>query len=463
MSRAPIFAVVGHPNKGKSTLVSTLAQDATVGISREPGTTAAAREFPMRIDGEVLYTLIDTPGFQRPRAALEWLQEQQPSAAERPQAVAQFVEQHANETRFTAECELLRPIVNGAGILYVVDGAVPYAPEYDAEMEILRWSGQPRIALINPIGSATYVEDWSRALAQYFSVVRVLDALDAPFEQRLQVLSAFGELAQDWREPMQRAVQLLREQRQMALRQSASAIAELLGDAITWKIERRIGANEDPLAHRTSLQKRFEQGLRDLENNCRQRVEASYRHEHVERHENALEAIDEDLFSQDTWLLFGLKRKDLARAGVAAGALTGLGVDALTGGGSMFLGAALGAAIGGVSSWFSVDALAELRIERLPMGGRIARFGPSRNANLPFVLLGRARAHHRLLSGRSHANHEPIEVRTQGAMNVLSDKHRDEIARACATLGKPSPGNSRARAATTALIDTVADLLEQDE
>ena len=122
---APTFAVVGHPNKGKSTLVSTLAQDATVGISREPGTTAAARDFPMRIDGEVLYTLIDTPGFQRPRAVLEWLQEQQPSAAERPQTVARFVELHNNEPRFTAECELLRPIVNGAGILYVVDGAVP--------------------------------------------------------------------------------------------------------------------------------------------------------------------------------------------------------------------------------------------------------------------------------------------------------------------------------------------------
>ena len=459
MNTAPTFAVVGHPNKGKSTLVATLARDASVGIGREPGTTATAREFPMRVDGDVLYTLVDTPGFQRPRAVLEWLQAQDPSAADRPRTVARFVEQHDDDPRFAAECELLRPIIDGAGILYVVDGAVPYAAEYDAEMEILRWSGQPSIALINPIGDSTHTDDWSRALAQYFRVVRVLDALDAPFEQRLQVLSAFGELSQHWREPMSRAVHILREARGQALRESATAIAELIGEAIVFRTERRIGANEDPLEHRSQLEQSYQQGLRDLEGRCRQRVEACYHHEHVERHEGTLEAIDEELFSEDPWLLFGLQRKDLARAGIAAGALTGLGVDALTGGGSMFLGAALGAAIGGVSSWFSVDVLAEMRIERLPMGGRIARFGPSRNANLPFVLLGRARAHQQLISGRSHAHREPLELRTQGALNVLSDERRDAIARACATLRKQAPGSTRAQSAMATLSDTVTDIL----
>ena len=248
-TQTPAFAVVGHPNKGKSTLVATLAQDASVGIGREPGTTQIAREFPMRVDGDVLYTLVDTPGFQRPRAVLEWLQAQNPTAAERPQCVAHFVEQHRDNPRFTAECELLQPIISGAGILYVVDGAVPYAPEYDAEMEIMRWSGQPSIALINPIGNAAHVDDWSRALTQYFRVVRVLDALEAPFEHRLQVLSAFGELSQAWREPMSRAVDVLRANRTQALRESAAAIAELLGAAVTFQIERRVSADDEAINH----------------------------------------------------------------------------------------------------------------------------------------------------------------------------------------------------------------------
>jgi hypothetical protein len=463
VSAAPVFAVVGHPNKGKSTLVATLAQDTSVRIGREPGITTIAREFPMRIDSGVLYVLVDTPGFQRPRAVLEWLQAQNPNAADRPQAVTDFVEQHGDDPRFAAECELLLPIINGAGILYVVDGAVPYAPEYDAEMEILRWSGQPSIALINPIGSRAHVDDWSRALGQYFRVVRMLDALDAPFEQRLQVLSAFGELSQHWREPMSRAVNVLRRTREQALHDSANAIAELIAEAITWQVERQLGADDDAQAHQTQLEQRYQQGLRELEGRCRQRVEACYQHEHIERKEATLEAIDEDLFSQDTWLLFGLQRKDLARAGIAGGALTGLGVDVLSGGGSMFLGAALGAAIGGVSSWFSVDALAELKVKRLPMGGRIARFGPSRNDNLPYVLLGRARAHQQLVSGRSHAQREPLELRTQGALNVLTNEQRDGLARACATLRKQVTGGTRARSATIALSDTVAAILQHED
>ena len=36
------FAVVGHPNKGKSSIVATLAENDAVAIGATPGTTQAA-------------------------------------------------------------------------------------------------------------------------------------------------------------------------------------------------------------------------------------------------------------------------------------------------------------------------------------------------------------------------------------------------------------------------------------
>ena len=45
----PVFAIVGHPNKGKSSIVSTLARDESVAISPLPGTTVDNREYPMII------------------------------------------------------------------------------------------------------------------------------------------------------------------------------------------------------------------------------------------------------------------------------------------------------------------------------------------------------------------------------------------------------------------------------
>ena len=98
----PLFAVVGHPNKGKSSIVSTLAQDDSVAISPVPGTTVSDRTYPMIVDDEVLYVLVDTPGFQRARAALEWMQSQAGSAHERPAIVRRFVEAHRDDPRFVA-------------------------------------------------------------------------------------------------------------------------------------------------------------------------------------------------------------------------------------------------------------------------------------------------------------------------------------------------------------------------
>ncbi len=90
----PQFAIVGHPNKGKSSIVSTLSEDESVAISAVPGTTVDNRHYPMAVDGEVLYELIDTPGFQRARAALEWMHSHAGSAVDRADTVRRFVDEH---------------------------------------------------------------------------------------------------------------------------------------------------------------------------------------------------------------------------------------------------------------------------------------------------------------------------------------------------------------------------------
>ncbi|PZN31590.1 MAG: hypothetical protein DIU71_09565, partial [Proteobacteria bacterium] len=93
----PTFAIVGHPNKGKSSIVATLAEDESVAISPDPGTTRKARGYRMRIDGQVLYELVDTPGFQRPRRVLAWLEEHERGADARAAVVAEFVAAHADD------------------------------------------------------------------------------------------------------------------------------------------------------------------------------------------------------------------------------------------------------------------------------------------------------------------------------------------------------------------------------
>ena len=135
----PVFAVVGHPNKGKSSIVSTIAQNDNIAISPRSGTTRDTQRYDISI-GTAGYTLVDTPGFQRPSRALAWLQEHAPSADRRPDAIRQFIADPQCRQQFPEEVMLLKPIMEGAAILYVVDGSRPYGTEYEAEMEILRWN-----------------------------------------------------------------------------------------------------------------------------------------------------------------------------------------------------------------------------------------------------------------------------------------------------------------------------------
>ena len=464
----PVFAVVGHPNKGKSSLVATLSRDTSVRISPEPGTTTQARRFAMQLNSQTLYTLVDTPGFQRARAALAWMQEHATDAAARPAAVKAFVNTHHNDPKFADECELLAPIVNEqqpAAILYVVDGAKPYGPEYDPEMQLLRWTGRPSMAVINPIGQANYADQWRDALSQFFKVVRVLDAVHAPFDQQISLLRAFGELDESWRSPMDRAVAALQDDRQRKQDAAARAIAEMLTEALTWQAEKKLGHDEDPTPHRPKLEETYRGGLRKIERAGRNAVEAIYDHSGLDRGEPALEALERDLWHEDTWLAFGLRRRDLIAAGAASGAIAGGVIDASLLGTSFLTGTIIGAAVGGAAGYLSAGKLAEAKVLHLPLGGRVLRYGPAKDPNVPFVLLGRARLHHAAVAGRTHAQRGRLEIPTtqtqQSALNELSANQRKSLAAAFNTARKAKPGSPAAIESldrlTLAVRQTLAD------
>lgn len=419
-SDLPRFAVVGHPNKGKSSIVATLARDDSVYIDRVSGSTRETRRYPMQVDGETLYELIDTPGFQRARAALVWLNEHCRDVSQRPQAVRDFCEQNRDNTTFFNECELLAPLMEGAGIIYVVDGSHPYGPEYEAEMEILRWTGQPSLALINPIDSDDYVQEWEVALGQYFKTVRVFNAHTAPFEKRISLLTLFGQLRPQWQTPLEQAVQILQQERQRQHRQASEMIAGMLLDLLQHRESQRLpnGVPTQPLEQTLATQYRHH--LVRREQRCRQRVEEIYAYFQLEREEAALQLLDRDLFDQQSWYLFGLNKTQLVSVAAAAGASAGVVVDIGLGGGSLLLGSLAGGLAGGAGVWTLSKRIAQLSVKGLPTGGVTVQYGPWQHPNFPFVLLGRALRHLQLICTRTHASREKLSVQDDSDNNPFA-------------------------------------------
>ena len=406
----PRFAIVGHPNKGKSSIVATLAEDDAVAISPHPGTTTRSRAYPMRLDGETLYELVDTPGFQRARETLAWLEAHDRGAGERAAVVREFVAAHAADERFKDECELLRPLVDGAGVLYVVDGSRPYGRQYEAEMEVLRWTGQPRMALINLISAGDHVEDWRAALSQYFSIVRTFDAVRADFGKRIDLLRAFGAIDERWAAPLTRAADALIADRERRRRAAAGEIGDLLIDSLSATVTLALASSDADDAALASGRRKLQERVRRRERDARRSVQEIYRHAALAIEESAAAYLVEDVFSAQSFSAFGLSPAQLALTGAASGAVAGTLIDVALGGASLMLGAGVGAAIGAAGTLAGFGRLAKVKVLGQPLGGYELRVGPITDVNLPWVLLGRALLHAKLVAERNHARRESLAL-----------------------------------------------------
>ncbi len=413
----PSFAVVGHPNKGKSSVVSTLARDDRVAVSMQSGTTKVAESFEIRI-GKEHYQLIDTPGFQRPRKVLAWLNQTAPTADKRRARVIEFLKDPACIEQFKDEIELLRPIMAGAAILYVVDGSRPYSAEYEAEMEILRWSGQPSMALINPIENTNHVENWQDALAQYFKIVRVFDAMTASVNHHIDLLEAFAHIHPPFSPSIKRIICEFDNEVIRQRQRSCQLSAQLLEDVTNYQLTQKVLNKSQAQSLQLLLEQRYYQWMRQREIQAHDQLQQIFRHHQLNRQANELELPD-DLFDTDKWYGWGLDRKQLTTVVGIAGATAGGMLDLAVAGHSFMLGAIGGGVLGSSAAWFGADKLAQYKVKGIPMGGYEARQGPIANKNFPYVILGRLLFIYRTLAHRNHAKRESLKLSEVGVKALL--------------------------------------------
>ncbi len=408
----PHLCVVGHPNRGKSSLVATLTENDSVRIGPESGTTTRADAFDFVLNGRLLLRLVDTPGFQRARQLLAWLQREPVAPAERPARLREFLQEPGHASQFPDEVALLTPIMAGAGILYVVDGSQTVTPADEAEMEILRWTGQPRMAVINPMGDLAAVDEWQRSLGQFFQWVRVFNPLAATLAERQSLFRAMGELQPGWSQPLRQVCDLLETRDRQRQRDLAQSLAHY------WC---------EQMVQREAVTLLDSTGLVTAEDRLRQRLDAAetalftqlaqawgYSRAQLER-EADWELGRDQLMNTETWYLWGLKQKELLIVSGAAGMATGLVVDAGLGGSSLFLGAISGGVLGSAGAWLASKKLPGKRLGWLPLTRQKQFAGPVRHPNFPLVVMARALSFSRLLGQRTHADRGTLALRTSAS------------------------------------------------
>lgn len=433
----PIFAVVGHPNKGKSSIVATLAQNDSVAISTQSGTTKHCQQIDVKI-GNADYSLIDTPGFQRPTRVLAWLQEHASTADKRIDAVKSFLLDQDCQRLYPDEIALLTPIMNGAAIIYVVDGSRPYGSEYEAEMEILRWTGQASLALINPIENENHILQWQHALGQYFKIVKVFNAMQAGLEKQLIVLHAFSQLRDDWQSAIDNLIEAYRERAKQRQEDTAELLSALLTKACAYQISQKVLTEEQATALKPALEHRYFKKLAAIEQSHHESLKSLLFYHHLKSNVDVLPDYG-NLFDTEEWVVWGLTRKQLTIAAAMAGAAAGAIIDLSLAGSSLFLGTLGGGAVAATSAWLGADKLAGFKLQGLPVGGYVAQQGPMQNRNFPYVLLGRFLHLEEVLQSRTHARRDSIQItegKLQDKISTLSDSQQKSLHSALEHLSK---------------------------
>ena len=387
--RTPVFAILGHPNEGKSSVVATLAEDDSVRISPTPGETLKCRDYPVIIDGVKIIRFIDTPGFQQPRRTLAWMQQFEGPDADR---VPEFIRAHQNDPDFRDECELLAPVADGAGIIFVTDGSRPVRRTDQVEMEILRLTGLPRMAVINPKDKTglTYIEDWKAAARKLFNTIRIFDAQRATYAERIELLESLKMIDPDWQAALTYVIDAFKQDWAQRLAETANIIIGLAENAAGHSVKKNCRDAEQMDLVKQELAKIYQADIQKIEQSAHKRIRKHFKHNIFSLEFPPQSILNEDLFSSRTWKILGLNRWQLATAAGAGGGLIGANIDLALAGLSFGIFTALGGAIGAGSAAFGTGRMARAKIRGLPVGRLKIRVGPAQNDQMLFVLIDRA-------------------------------------------------------------------------
>jgi len=404
------FAIVGHPNEGKSSVVSTLAEDDSVRISPVPRETVVCRRFPVVIDGREIIGFVDTPGFQNPVRTLAWMRSYSgPDDA----AITEFRRTHREDPDFSDDCELFAPIAEGAGIIYVVDGSRPLRSVDRAEMEVLRLTGRPRLAVINCKDETTrYLEAWRSEFRKSFNAVRVFNAHRATYAERIDLLESLKRIDQDWQPALETVIDAFKQDWRRRNERSAEIICRMLEEALTHRLRRNVTESSDEQRLRAELAEKYNRDIARIEQKAHQELRRLYKHNifHLDLPPHSI--LHTDLFGGETWQLLGLTRKQLITAaglsGVAVGAALDLAAHGLTFG--------IFTAIGGLAGagWAAMGGggkLARTKVAGMTLGGRQIRMGPVDNIQLLYILLDRALIFYSHIINWAHGRRDYDEAR----------------------------------------------------
>lgn len=386
------LSVVGHTNTGKTSLLRTLLRDTDFGdVQNAAATTRHVEQASITYQTQTLVQLYDTPGLEDASGVLDWLETHTTPQQDGIDRINQFLASHEAQTEFSQEAKVLRQLIASDTALYVIDAREPVLPKYKDELSILSWCAKP----IMPVFNFTYGNDlteWQTMLARRnLHISSSFDTVAFDFEGEMRLWHKLMTMLPE-NQTITPLIAMRQNEWQKLETQAYQLIADFLLDVAAFAQPCETTMLPETVQHK------MHECVRQHERTMQQQICALYRFYHDDisgSHEATWQSFAQDPFDSEWLKVYGVRTSK----GIAAGALIGLSVDALTLGASLGLGAAAGGLLGSIASnWNTLrDKINGVKIMRI-------------DAPTLTVLAARSLDLLHVLQTRGHAAQQPIIV-----------------------------------------------------
>lgn len=341
------LAVVGHTNTGKTSLMRTLLRDSRFGeVKNAAATTRHVAQAALGDGVETWLYLHDTPGLEDAGGVLDWLEENTSPQHEGIERLQQFLDSPAAQNEWAQEAKVLRQVLASDAALYVVDAREDVLPKYKDELTVLSWCAKPVMPVFNFIHGQN-MDEWQTLLARRsLHVSSRFDTVAFDFSGEMVLWQQLATLL--GQPPALSALTAFRQQEWQQLeRQAYVLVAQFLLDAAAC-----VRQFEDKSRTQAVLDE-MQAAVAAHESSLHQQLFALYRFYYSDadiQGQQVLRAFRQNPFDAELLKDYGIRTGKAA----ATGALLGLGVDALTLGTSLGLGATIGGVLGGLAGNWQV-------------------------------------------------------------------------------------------------------------
>lgn len=337
------LSVVGHTNTGKTSLMRTLLRNSDFGeVKNAAATTRHVEEAIINDGAEALVKLYDTPGLEDAGGVLDWLENETSGKQDGIERVTHFLAADVAQTEFAQEAKVLRQLLTSDMALYVIDAREPVLPKYKDELTVLSWCAKPIMPVFNFVKNQD-INEWQTMLARrLLHVFASFDTVAFDFEGEIRLWENLATMLPE-RQVLDQLITMRRQDWQKLDQQAKNHIAHFLINVAAYKQQ----LDETESFRLPEIQQQMQDKVRQLEKQLQQQLLNLYAfyHNELDADDWALQAFTQDPFDTELLKSYGIR----ASKGAAAGALIGLGLDALTMGMSLGAATAIGGLLGGIA------------------------------------------------------------------------------------------------------------------